>query len=83
MYTNKFGKTAVEGNTYTCFVGTDAVNLINKNAAIGSGDIRKQTHLQKLRKRLGRGPRMIPHPALSDDIAGEEVQPRNDCLYGC
>ena len=45
-----------------------------------SGEIRKQTHLQKLRKLLGEGPRMIPHPALSDDIAGEEVQLLNNCL---
>jgi len=67
--------------TRVCFLFN--VSSINKITAIGSGDIRKQTHLQKLRKRLGRGPRMIPHPALSDDIAGEEVQPRNDCLYGC
>ena len=26
------------------------------------------------------GPRMIPHPALSDDIAGEEVQLLNERL---
>ena len=26
---------------------------------------------------------MIPHSALSDDIAGEEVQPRNECLMQC
>ena len=26
---------------------------------------------------------MIPHPALSDDIAGEEVQPRNEYLMLC
>ena len=26
---------------------------------------------------------MIPHPALSDDIAGEEVQLLNECLMQC
>ena len=26
---------------------------------------------------------MIPHLALSDDIAGEKVQPRNECLMSC
>jgi len=26
---------------------------------------------------------MIPHPALSDDIAGEEVQLMNECLIPC
>jgi len=26
---------------------------------------------------------MIPHSALSDDIAGEEVQPRNEYLMLC
>jgi len=26
---------------------------------------------------------MIPHSALSDDIAGEEVQLRNECLMSC
>ena len=44
------------------------------------GDLRKQTSLQKLRKLLGKGPRMIPHSALSDDIAGEEVKLLKNCL---
>jgi len=26
---------------------------------------------------------MLPHPALSDDIAGEEVQLLNECLMQC
>jgi len=26
---------------------------------------------------------MIPHSALSDDIAGEEVKLKNECLMSC
>jgi len=32
---------------------------------------------------LGEGPRILPHPALSDDIAGEEVKLKNECLMYC
>ena len=53
---------------------------MKKERCIWGDDIRKQTSLQKLRKRLGRGPRMIPHSALSDDIAGKEVQLLNERL---
>jgi len=51
-----------------------------KRTTIWGGDLRKQTSLMKLRKLLGEGPRMIPHSALSDDIAGEEVQLMNERL---
>jgi len=51
-----------------------------KRTTIWGGELRKQTGLMKLRKLLGEGPRMLPHSALSDDIAGEEVQSRNERL---
>jgi len=59
------------------------VVLSNKERSLGNGDLRKQTSLQKLRKLLGEGPRMIPHSALSDDIAGEELQLVNERLMQC
>jgi len=43
-------------------------------------DIRKQTSLIRLRKCLGEVPRILPHPALSDYIAGEEVKLLNERL---
>ena len=47
------------------------------------GEIRKQTSLIRLRKCLGEGPRILPHSALSDDIAGEEVKLKNEYLMYC
>jgi len=29
------------------------------------------------------GPRILPHPALSDDIAGEKVKLKNECHRQC
>ena len=52
-----------------------------ENIGVKSVDIRKQASLMRLRKLLGEGPRMIPHSALSDDIAGEEVKLKNECLH--